>query len=87
MKWQESGGPPLVENRPTRGFGTRLIERTLKQELDGECTDRVRPDRASLRVPRPNPADDEKRRRRRRGLRERSTSAKEAPSLNGGASP
>ena len=36
MKWQESGGPPLVENRPTRGFGTRLIERTLKQELDGD---------------------------------------------------
>lgn len=36
MKWQESGGPPLVENRPARGFGTRLIERTLKQELDGD---------------------------------------------------
>jgi len=36
MKWQESGGPPIVENRPSRGFGTRLIERTVKQELNGD---------------------------------------------------
>jgi two-component sensor histidine kinase len=36
MKWQESGGPPLVASRPTRGFGTRLIERTVKQELNGD---------------------------------------------------
>jgi two-component sensor histidine kinase len=35
MKWEESGGPPVTEP-PRRGFGTRLIERTLKQELNGD---------------------------------------------------
>jgi PAS domain S-box-containing protein len=34
MVWQERGGPPVAE--PTRrGFGTRLIERSLAQELHG----------------------------------------------------
>jgi len=33
--WQESGGPPVTP--PGRkGFGSRLIERDLAQELDGE---------------------------------------------------
>lgn len=33
--WQEAGGPPV--SRPTRrGFGSRLIEHGLAQELDGE---------------------------------------------------
>jgi two-component sensor histidine kinase len=35
MRWEESGGPPVVD-QPRQGFGTRLIERTLTQELDGE---------------------------------------------------
>ena len=35
LRWQESGGPPVVP--PTRrGFGSRLIQRGLEQELDGE---------------------------------------------------
>jgi len=35
LRWQESGGPPVVS--PTRrGFGSRLIQRGLEQELDGE---------------------------------------------------
>jgi PAS domain S-box-containing protein len=35
LRWQESGGPPVVP--PThKGFGARLIERGLAQELDGE---------------------------------------------------
>lgn len=35
--WKETGGPPVVEpNR--RGFGTRLIERSLAQELHGDVT-------------------------------------------------
>ncbi|MFC1459517.1 PAS domain S-box protein [Microvirga arabica] len=35
LKWQESGGPP-VQAPARRGFGTRLIERSLAQELNGE---------------------------------------------------
>ena len=35
LRWQESGGPAVV--LPTRrGFGSRLIQRGLEQELDGE---------------------------------------------------
>lgn len=35
IEWRESGGPPVTE--PTRrGFGSRLIERGLAGELDGE---------------------------------------------------
>jgi PAS domain S-box-containing protein len=33
--WKESGGP-LVEPPARRGFGTRLIERSLARELEGE---------------------------------------------------
>ncbi|MFC4173489.1 CHASE domain-containing protein [Microvirga sp. GCM10011540] len=35
LQWEESGGPP-VQAPTRRGFGTRLIERSLAQELDGE---------------------------------------------------
>jgi PAS domain S-box-containing protein len=34
LRWEEKGGP-LVEPPQRRGFGTRLIERSLAQELDG----------------------------------------------------
>jgi PAS domain S-box-containing protein len=35
LRWQESGGPPVTP--PTRkGFGSRLIERDLAQDLDGQ---------------------------------------------------
>ena len=35
LRWQESGGPPVAP--PTRqGFGSRLIQRGLAQELSGE---------------------------------------------------
>jgi two-component sensor histidine kinase len=35
LRWQESGGPPVTP--PGRkGFGSRLIEIGLAQELDGE---------------------------------------------------
>jgi PAS domain S-box-containing protein len=34
LTWKESGGPP-VEPPTRRGFGTRLIERSLARELDG----------------------------------------------------
>jgi two-component sensor histidine kinase len=36
IKWEETGGPPVTHERLPRGFGTRLIERTVKQELDGD---------------------------------------------------
>jgi two-component sensor histidine kinase len=35
FQWEESGGPP-VQAPARRGFGTRLIERSLAQELDGD---------------------------------------------------
>jgi two-component sensor histidine kinase len=35
--WKEKGGPPVVEPS-RRGFGTRLIERSLAQELNGDVT-------------------------------------------------
>lgn len=36
MVWEESGGPP-VEEPSRRGFGTRMIERGLKHDLQGEA--------------------------------------------------
>ena len=36
IRWQESGGPSVAAERSKRGFGTRLIERTVKQELEGD---------------------------------------------------
>jgi two-component sensor histidine kinase len=35
LRWQESGGPP-VKPPSHKGFGSRLIERGLAQELNGE---------------------------------------------------
>jgi PAS domain S-box-containing protein len=37
LQWRESGGPP-VKAPARRGFGSRLIERSLAQDLDGEVT-------------------------------------------------
>jgi len=37
LTWKETGGPP-VEPPTRRGFGTRLIERSLARELDGPMT-------------------------------------------------
>jgi PAS domain S-box-containing protein len=37
FRWTERGGPP-VEPPERRGFGTRLIERTLAQDLNGEVS-------------------------------------------------
>jgi two-component sensor histidine kinase len=36
IRWQESGGPP-VATPLRRGFGTRLIERTVAGELNGKA--------------------------------------------------
>ena len=41
--WQETGGPPVAV--PTRkGFGSRLIERALAQEIDGTAKISYRPE-------------------------------------------
>jgi two-component sensor histidine kinase len=37
LEWRESGGPP-VKPPLRRGFGSRLIERSLSRELHGEVT-------------------------------------------------
>jgi PAS domain S-box-containing protein len=37
LAWKEKGGPPVAEPS-RRGFGTRLIERSLAQELNGDVT-------------------------------------------------
>jgi two-component sensor histidine kinase len=37
LEWRESGGPPVAPPR-RRGFGSRLIERSLSRELQGEVT-------------------------------------------------
>lgn len=36
LRWEESGGPPVREPG-RRGFGSRLIERSLSQELNGKA--------------------------------------------------
>jgi PAS domain S-box-containing protein len=43
LRWEESGGPP-VQAPKRRGFGTRLIERSLALELDGDVRIGFEPD-------------------------------------------
>ena len=42
LEWLESGGPPVIPPK-RRGFGSRLIERGLAQELGGETKLEYRP--------------------------------------------
>jgi two-component sensor histidine kinase len=35
LRWTEAGGPPVIPPR-RRGFGSRLIERSLANDLDGQ---------------------------------------------------
>jgi PAS domain S-box-containing protein len=49
LEWQESGGPQI--NSPTRqGFGSRMIERNLARDLDGEVTLSYEPDGVVCRI-------------------------------------
>lgn len=43
LEWRETGGPPVAEPI-RRGCGSRLIERGLPRELDGECRLVFRPE-------------------------------------------
>ncbi len=52
VAWTESGGPP-VRRPERRGFGTRLIERSVRSDLGGEVALDWRPDglRCAISVP------------------------------------
>lgn len=43
IRWRESGGPPVVEP-PRKGFGSRVIERSLPRELGAPATLQFSPD-------------------------------------------
>jgi PAS domain S-box-containing protein len=54
FRWREQGGPPVAA--PTRrGFGTRLIERSLAAEFDGEVRIEFRPEGVVCTVDAPLP--------------------------------
>ncbi len=38
VPWQERGVPPVKEPPRSKGFGLRLIESTIKRQLDGSVT-------------------------------------------------
>jgi len=50
--WEEKGGPPVVAPQ-RRGFGSRLIERSLAQDLDGEVRIEFAPTGIMCRVDAP----------------------------------
>ena len=38
LNWQESGGPPIVKEPDLNGFGTRLTDISVVQQLGGTLT-------------------------------------------------
>lgn len=54
LVWREHGGPPVAPPR-RRGFGTRMIERVLAQELGGEVAVEFRPQGLVCTVTAPAP--------------------------------
>ena len=44
LRWQESGGPPVAGPPDRRGFGSTLIESTVRHQLGGEVTTRWEPE-------------------------------------------
>jgi two-component sensor histidine kinase len=49
LEWRESGGPPVIPPL-RRGFGSRLIERSLSRELHGEVSLEFEPSGLVCRV-------------------------------------
>ena len=49
VDWCEMGGP-LVQAQPKAGFGSRLLRRTITQELGGELTMRFEPEGACCQI-------------------------------------
>ncbi|MGH6795521.1 MAG: sensor histidine kinase [Methylocella sp.] len=52
IEWSESGGPPIIAPRE-KGFGSRLIERGLAQELGGKTRIEFRPARVFCEITAP----------------------------------
>jgi PAS domain S-box-containing protein len=49
LDWRETGGPPVVV--PTRrGFGSRLIERSIREDIHGEASIAYEPDGLRCRI-------------------------------------
>jgi two-component sensor histidine kinase len=55
LNWREEGGPPVVAP-DRRGFGTRMIERTLSAEFGGSVELEFRPEGVTCTVEAPLPA-------------------------------
>jgi two-component sensor histidine kinase len=59
LRWEERGGPPVAA--PTRrGFGSRLIERSLAQDLGGSVTLAFHPDGLTCTLEAPIAALDDR---------------------------
>jgi PAS domain S-box-containing protein len=54
LEWREQGGPPVIAP-DRRGFGTRMIQRTLASEFGGEVDLEFRPDGVACTVEAPLP--------------------------------
>jgi two-component sensor histidine kinase len=52
LTWRESGGPAVAPPKRT-GFGSRMIEHGLAQELEGEATIDYRPDGVACTIDAP----------------------------------
>ena len=44
LVWQEQGGPPLASDPVRRGFGSRVIEQTIRSQLGGEVVREWQPE-------------------------------------------
>ena len=62
LRWQESGGPPVAPPA-RRGFGSRLIQRGLEQELDGEVRLEYEPGGVLCQIAMPWSQDAKRKRR------------------------
>ena len=49
LTWTERGGPPVLSPN-TRGFGSRLVERSVARDLDGTATIRFDRDGVSCLI-------------------------------------
>lgn len=58
LEWAENGGPPVAPPR-RRGFGSRLIERSLARELNGEVVLDFEPSGLVCRVVAPLPEESD----------------------------
>jgi two-component sensor histidine kinase len=60
LEWVESGGPPVVPSKRT-GFGSKLIDRVLRVQLQAELELERAEEGMRLRTSIPIPQDDPKR--------------------------